>query len=166
MEDDGLTLDDGDVEALGLTLADGLTLGLIEELGETDEPASLNAAAIITWRALAEMVACIVPVAPAVARTASAMASPWSAPVPVPLSARSIQVPLLGAVVVSVAPDAVVGSVAASKAEAVRLSPALVMATINSPACAVLKPAVVTVALATASVLAEPVSKGVEEPPA
>jgi hypothetical protein len=111
------------------------------------------------------MVAWIVPVAPAVALTASAIASPWSAPVFVPLSARSIHVPLVGAVVVSVAPEAVAGSVAASNAEAVRLSPAEVMATINSPAWAVSNPAVVAVALATARVLAEPVSKGVDEPP-
>jgi hypothetical protein len=67
--------------------------------------------------------------------------------------------------VVSVAPEAVAGSVAASKAEAVRLSPAEVIATISSPAVAVLNPAVVTVPEATARVLAEPVSKGVDEPP-
>lgn len=67
---------------------------------------------------------------------------------------------------VSVAPEAVVGSVAASKAEAERLSPAEVIATISSPACAVLNPAVVTVPLAMARVLAEPVSNGaVAEPP-
>lgn len=100
------------------------------------------------------------------ARTASAIASAWSAPVPVPLSARSIHVPLVGAVVVSVAPEAVVGSVAASKAEVVRLSPQETSATISSPACAVVSDAVVTVWLATPSVLAEPVSKGaVAEPP-
>lgn len=159
----GLADDDGDTEALGLTEADGET----EALGLTleDGADSLKAAAIITWRALAEMVAWIVPVAPAVARIASAIASPWSAPVPVPLSARSIQVPLVGAVVVSVAPEAVVGSVAASKAEAVRLSPAEVIATMSSPATAVLKPAVVTVPEATARVLALPVSKGAPEPP-
>lgn len=85
---------------------------------------------------------------------------------PVPLSARSIHVPAVGAVVVSMAPDAVAGSVAASKAEVVRLSPHDTIATINSPACAVVMEAVVTVAEATPSVAAEPVSNGaVAEPP-
>lgn len=106
------------------------------------------------------------PVAPAFCRIASAIANPLSAPVFVPLSARSIQVPLVGAVVVSVAPEAVVGSVAASKADVVRLSPQETIATINSPACAVVIVAVVTVPEATASVLAVPASKGaVAEPP-
>lgn len=82
-----------------------------------------------------------------------------------PLSARSIHVPAVGAVVVSVAPDAVVGSVAASKAEVVRLSPQDTIATISSLACAVVREAVVTVAEATARVFAEPTSKGVAEPP-
>lgn len=108
----------------------------------------------------------IKPVKPAVERIASAIASPLSAPVLVPLSARSIHVPAVGAVVVSVAPEAVVGSVAASKADAVRLSPAEVIATINSPACAVVNPNVVTVAEATAKVLDVPVSNGVADPPA
>lgn len=103
---------------------------------------------------------------PAVARTASAIASPWSAPVPVPLSARSIHVPSVGAVVVSVAPDAVAGSVAASNALVVRLSPHDTIATISSPACAVVNEPVVTVTESAPRVLAEPVSKGeVAEPP-
>jgi len=54
---------------------------------------------------------------------------------------------------------------AASKALVVRLSPHDTIATINSFACAVVRDAVVTVPLATARVLAEPVSKGFEEPP-
>lgn len=66
---------------------------------------------------------------------------------------------------VSVVPDAVVGSVAASNALVVRLSPQETIATINSFACAVVIVPVVTVAEATASVLAVPASKGVEEPP-
>lgn len=71
----------------------------------------------------------------------------------------------MGAVVVSVVPDAVVGSVAASKADVVRLSPHDTIATMSSLACAVVREAVVTVAEAAPRVLAEPVSKGVEEPP-
>ena len=66
---------------------------------------------------------------------------------------------------VSVVPDAVAGSVAASNAEVVRLSPQETIATINSFDCAVVIVPEVTVAEATASVLAVPVSKGVEEPP-
>ncbi len=77
--------------------------------------------------------------APAVARTASAIATPVSAPVFVFASKRSIHVPFVGAVVVSVAPDAVVGSVAASNALAVYWSPIATIATISSPATAVLK---------------------------
>lgn len=66
---------------------------------------------------------------------------------------------------VSVAPEAVAGSVA-SKAEVERLSPADTIATINSPACAVSSEPVVAVAEATARVFAEPTSKGaVAEPP-
>jgi hypothetical protein len=108
----------------------------------------------------------MVPVDPAVARTASAMARVESAPVPVPLSARSIQVPLAGAVVVSVAPDAVVGSVAASNDEVAKLSPPDTIATMSSPACAVVSEPVVTVPDATARVFAEPTSNGaVAEPP-
>lgn len=84
----------------------------------------------------------------------------------VPLSARSIQVPFVGAVVVSVAPDAVVGSVAASKAEVERLSPHDTIPTTSSPACAVVSEAVVAVAEAAPRVLAEPVSNGaVADPP-
>lgn len=63
------------------------------------------------------------------------------------------------------APLAVVGSVAASNAEALRLSPALVIATISSPFCAVVSEPVVAVADATASVFADPVSNGVNPPP-
>ena len=68
--------------------------------------------------------------------------------------------------VVSVAPEAVAGSVAASNAVVVRLSPHDTIATINSPGWAVVSEPVVTVCEATPSVLAEPVSKGeVAEPP-
>lgn len=112
------------------------------------------------------MVAWIRPVRPAVERIASAIANPLSAPVLVPLSALSIHVPAVGAVAVSVAPEAVVGSVAASKAEAERLSPAEVIATISSPACAVVNPSVVTIVEAIAKVLEVPVSSGVADPPA
>lgn len=94
MEGLGLTeaeaLELGDTLGLGLTLGDSLLLGEAlaegESEGEADEdgdtlalalePAILNAAAIITCRAEAETVAWIVPVAPAVARMASAIASP------------------------------------------------------------------------------------------
>lgn len=73
---------------------------------------------------------------------------------------------MVGAVVVSVAPDAVAGSVAASKAEVERLSPHDTIATISSPACAVVSEPVVAVAEATPRVLAEPASNGaVAEPP-
>lgn len=89
---DGLTLGDslllgdwlaeGDRE--GDSLDEGLTEGLSLLLGETegegldegDDPAILNAPTIITCRAEAETVAWIVPVAPAVARIASAIANP------------------------------------------------------------------------------------------
>jgi hypothetical protein len=82
------------------------------------------------------------------------------------LSARSIQVPAVGAVVVSVAPDAVAGSVAASKADVVRLSPHETIATMSSPSSAVVREAVVAVADAAPRVLAEPTSNGaVAEPP-
>lgn len=93
------------------------------------------------------------------------MANPLSAPVLVPLSALSIHVPLVGAVVVSVAPEAVVGSVAASKADVERLSPQETIATINSPASAVVMVPVVTVPEATARVFALPTSNGASEPP-
>lgn len=173
VEDEGETLGDslllGDWLALGegerLTDAEGEALAEGDKLGEAELPASLNAAAIITCWALTETVAWIVPVAPAVALIASAIASPWSAPVPVPLSARSIHVPAVGAVVVSVAPLAVAGSVA-SKALVVRLSPHDTIATMSSPACAVVSEPVVTVWEAAPRVLAEPTSKGaVVEPP-
>lgn len=73
---------------------------------------------------------------------------------------------MVGAVVVSVAPDAVVGSVAASKALVLRLSPHETIATISSPAWAVVREPVVTVVEAAPRVLAEPTSKGaVAEPP-
>ena len=72
----------------------------------------------------------------------------------------------MGAVVVSVAPLAVAGSVAASKALVVNASPHDTIATSNSPAWAVVIVPVVTVPLATARVLAVPASKGaVAEPP-
>ena len=61
---------------------------------------------------------------------------------------------------VSVAPEAVVGSVAASNALVVRLSPHDTIATISSPFCAVVREAVVTVWDAEPRVLAEPTSKG------
>lgn len=73
--------------------------------------------------------------------------------------------PAVGAVVVSVAPDAVAGSVAASKALVVRLSPHDTIATINSFACAVVRVPVVAVTEAAPNVFADPVSKGVAEPP-
>lgn len=57
------------------------------------------------------------------------------------------------------------GSVAASKALVVRLSPQETIATINSLACAVVRVPVVTVVDAAPRVLAEPVSKGTDAPP-
>lgn len=70
-----------------------------------------------------------------------------------PESTLSIHVPFVGAVVVSVAPDAVVGSVAASNADAAEFEGEQAAATKSVEALAVVNVDVVPVVLAAPSVL-------------
>ena len=123
--------------------------------------ASLNTPAIATCLELTADVYCNVPVLPAVARTASAIAKKVSAPVVVLESARSNQVPSWGLDVALIpVPLPVVGSVAASKALAAVLSAPHAARTTSAPSALVVTEAVVTVVLLAASVLALPVSYG------